>query len=41
MIQNGQTIAGGYGQCYQLNQLYYPKGIYIDDWKNNRIVEWK
>jgi sugar lactone lactonase YvrE len=49
-IQNGNIIVGRYGQGYQLNQLYYPKGIYIDDndqtiyiadSENNRIVEWK
>ncbi len=44
------TIAGGNGQGNQLNQLYYPQGIYVDDdnqciyiaeWENHRIVEWK
>jgi sugar lactone lactonase YvrE len=49
-IQNGITIAGGYGQGNQLNQLYYPKGIFLDeddqtiyiaDSENNRILQWK
>ncbi|CAF3932280.1 unnamed protein product [Adineta steineri] len=48
--QHGITIAGGNGQGNQLNQLYAPCGIYVDDdhqtiyiadfW-NHRIVEWK
>jgi sugar lactone lactonase YvrE len=48
--QNGITIAGGNGKGNQLNQLSDPFGIYADDdnkciyiadWKNHRIVEWK
>jgi sugar lactone lactonase YvrE len=48
--QNGITIAGGNGQGNQLNQLSSPFGIYVDDhnqciyiadWENHRIVEWK
>jgi sugar lactone lactonase YvrE len=48
--QNGITIAGGNGQGNQLNQLSSPYGIdvdddnqciYIADWENHRIVEWK
>ncbi|CAF4223469.1 unnamed protein product, partial [Adineta steineri] len=48
--QHGITIAGGNGHGHQLNQLFWPEGIYIDDdhqtiyitdfW-NDRIVEWK
>ncbi len=49
-IQNAVTIAGGNGQGNQLNQLSCPCGVYIDDddqciyiseWINHRIVEWK
>jgi sugar lactone lactonase YvrE len=48
--QNGITIAGGHGPGDQLNQLSRPSGIYVDDdnqciyiadWRNHRIVEWK
>ncbi|CAF4039121.1 unnamed protein product [Adineta steineri] len=48
--QHGITIAGGNGRGKQLNQLYYPEGIYVDDdhqtiyvadWWYHRIVEWK
>jgi sugar lactone lactonase YvrE len=48
--QNGLTIAGGNGQGDQLNQLYWPRGIYVDDdnrciyivdTENHRIIEWK
>ncbi|CAF0790248.1 unnamed protein product [Adineta steineri] len=47
--QHGITVAGGNGPGGQLNQLYNPAGIYIDDSKtiliadrtNHRIVEWK
>jgi sugar lactone lactonase YvrE len=48
--QDGVTVAGGHGKGNQSNQLYYPKGIYVDDddqciyivdYWNNRIVEWK
>ena len=47
---DGQTIAGGNGQGDKLNQLWYPKGIYVDDEEqciyiadkeNHRIVKWK
>ncbi|CAF0877746.1 unnamed protein product [Adineta steineri] len=47
--QNAITVAGGNGQRQQLNQLYFPQGIFIDERKNiiiadtsnHRIVEWK
>ncbi len=48
--QYGITIAGGYGQGYQLNQISNPDGIYVDDdhqciyitdWARHRIVQWK
>ncbi len=48
--QYGITIAGGNGKGNQLNQLSRPSGIYIDDddqciyiadYSNHRIVEWK
>ncbi|CAF3811590.1 unnamed protein product [Rotaria sp. Silwood1] len=48
-IQNGITIAGGYGQGKQLNQLSYPCGLYVDDddqsiyiadYLNHRIIQW-
>jgi sugar lactone lactonase YvrE len=48
--QDGITVAGGNGQGNQLNQLNYPWGVYVDDndqriyiaeWANHRIVEWK
>ncbi|CAF1036100.1 unnamed protein product [Adineta steineri] len=48
--QNGITVAGGNGAGRQLNQLSSPEGIHIDDddqriyiadWGNHRIVEWK
>ncbi|CAF4020621.1 unnamed protein product [Adineta steineri] len=47
--QNATTVAGGNGQGRQLNQLYRPTGIFIDekknifvaDYLNHRIVEWK
>jgi hypothetical protein len=48
-IQNAFTVAGGNGKGNGLNQLNYPRGIYVDDdqtiyvtdsW-NDRIVEWK
>ncbi|CAF0819187.1 unnamed protein product [Adineta steineri] len=47
--QYGSTIAGGYGEGDQSNQLYWPYGIcvdddqtiYIADWWNHRIVKWK
>ncbi|CAF1475259.1 unnamed protein product, partial [Adineta steineri] len=48
--QHGITIAGENGQGDQSNQLSFPQGIYVDDdhrsiyigdWGNHRIVEWK
>ncbi|CAF0818620.1 unnamed protein product [Adineta steineri] len=48
--QHAITIAGGNGHGNQLNQLFWPEGIYIDDDRqtiyiadcdNHRIVEWK
>ncbi|CAF1221260.1 unnamed protein product [Adineta steineri] len=47
--QNGITVAGGNGEGQQLNQLNSPVGIFIDknknifiaDYANHRIVEWK
>ncbi|CAF4966474.1 unnamed protein product [Rotaria sp. Silwood1] len=48
--QHGTTIAGGNGQGKQLNHLFSPYGIYVDDdnqciyiadCDNHRIVEWK
>ncbi|CAF0863469.1 unnamed protein product [Adineta steineri] len=48
--QDGLTLAGGNGEGNQLNQLYYPDGICVDDEErrifvadssNHRIVEWK
>ncbi len=47
--QNGLTVAGGNGQGYEINQLYFPYGLYVDDnqtvyvgvWYNQRIAEWK
>ncbi|CAF4238146.1 unnamed protein product, partial [Adineta steineri] len=47
--QDAITAAGGNGQGQELNQLYHPLGIFIDkkknifiaDWLNHRIVEWK
>jgi sugar lactone lactonase YvrE len=49
-IQNGITIAGGNGSGNELSQLYNPlsvciddndQTIYIADYWNNRIIEWK
>ncbi|CAF0857654.1 unnamed protein product [Adineta steineri] len=47
--ENAITVAGGNGQGQQLNQLYYPYGIFIDEKKNiliadclnNRIIAWE
>jgi hypothetical protein len=47
--QNGVTVAGGNGDGIDLNQLYMPWGLYVDDeqtvyvadWGNHRIMEWK
>ncbi|CAF4006554.1 unnamed protein product, partial [Rotaria sp. Silwood1] len=48
-LQNGDTVVGGNGQGSQLNQIYYPYSlcvdedgtIYVSDRDNDRIVEWK
>ncbi|CAF4415267.1 unnamed protein product, partial [Adineta steineri] len=47
--QNGITVAGGNGEGQEINQLDQPLGIFIDknknifiaDFFNHRIVEWK
>ncbi|CAF3875985.1 unnamed protein product [Adineta steineri] len=47
--QNAITVAGGNGLGQEFSQLNYPKGIFIDekknifivDYFNHRIVEWK
>ncbi|CAF1104229.1 unnamed protein product [Adineta steineri] len=47
--QNAITVAGGNGDGQELNQLFFPGGIFIDEKKNifiadrwnHRIVEWK
>ncbi|CAF0722918.1 unnamed protein product [Adineta steineri] len=47
--QNAIIVAGGNGQGQQLNQLFFPYGIFVDkkknifiaDYGNNRVVEWK
>ncbi|CAF2501623.1 unnamed protein product [Rotaria sp. Silwood2] len=47
--QNAITVAGGNGQGSGTNQLFWSYGFYIDDdqtiyvadWGNNRIVQWK
>ncbi|CAF1197470.1 unnamed protein product [Rotaria sp. Silwood1] len=47
--QNGLTVAGGNRSGSEINQLYWPHGFYVDDdqtiyvadWNNDRIVEWK
>ncbi len=47
--QNGLTVAGGNGRGNGINQLSDPIGLYVDDhqtlyiadWFNHRIVEWK
>ncbi|CAF1155580.1 unnamed protein product [Adineta steineri] len=47
--QSAITVAGGNGEGQKLNQLNYPYGIFIDgkknifitDYANHRIVEWK
>ncbi|CAF1496725.1 unnamed protein product, partial [Rotaria sp. Silwood1] len=47
--QNGITVAGGNGKGGGINQLALPFGLYVDedetiyvaDWGNHRIVEWK
>ncbi|CAF3882195.1 unnamed protein product, partial [Rotaria sp. Silwood1] len=47
--QNGITVAGGNGYGKGINQLYYPRDLYVNDDQsiyvadsfNNRIVEWK
>ncbi|CAF4323213.1 unnamed protein product [Rotaria sp. Silwood2] len=48
-IQSGLTVAGGNQQGNESNQLNWPHGLFVDDdqtiyvanWGNNRIVEWK
>ncbi|CAF1436230.1 unnamed protein product [Adineta steineri] len=47
--QNAITVAGENGPGQQLNQLSFPNGMFIDEnknifiaeWENHRIVEWK
>ncbi|CAF4769091.1 unnamed protein product, partial [Rotaria sp. Silwood2] len=47
--QNGLTVAGGNGYGNGINQLSNPYGLHVDDdqtiyvadWLNHRIVEWK
>ncbi|CAF4941878.1 unnamed protein product, partial [Rotaria sp. Silwood1] len=47
--QNEETIAGGNGPGHQTNQLWRPKGLFVDDDQtiiiadgmNDRIVQWK
>jgi hypothetical protein len=47
--QSGVTVAGGHGEGKELNQLYHPEGIFVNDdqsivivdWYNGRIVQWK
>ncbi|CAF1248845.1 unnamed protein product [Rotaria sp. Silwood1] len=47
--QNAINVAGGNERGNGNNQLYYPYGLYVDDdqtvyiadWLNHRIVEWK
>ena len=46
---NGTTVVGGNGGGFELNQLYYPWSVFVDDdqtiyiadYYNHRIVEWK
>ncbi|CAF4920567.1 unnamed protein product [Rotaria sp. Silwood1] len=48
-MQNGITVAGGNGWGSGFNELKNPQGLYVDDdqtiyvadWENHRIVEWK
>ncbi|CAF1125421.1 unnamed protein product [Adineta steineri] len=47
--QHGVIVAGGNGQGNELNQLYTPHGLYVDedqtvfiaDFDNYRVMEWK
>ncbi|CAF1352511.1 unnamed protein product [Adineta steineri] len=47
--QNGMTVAGGNGYGSELNQIFLPTGLFIDnektiyiaDYYNHRIVAWK
>ncbi|CAF4727579.1 unnamed protein product, partial [Rotaria socialis] len=47
--QNGVTIAGGNGLGAATNQLYSPRGLFLDDdqtvviadYDNHRIMQWK
>ena len=48
-IQTGLTVAGGLGAGNEMNQLYNPSSVFVDDdqtvyvadYSNHRIVEWK
>ncbi|CAF4915707.1 unnamed protein product, partial [Rotaria magnacalcarata] len=48
-VQNSVTVAGGDGQGSGMNQLFYSRGLYVDDEQtiyvadtsNHRIMEWK
>ncbi|CAF4514972.1 unnamed protein product [Rotaria sp. Silwood1] len=48
-VQNGATVAGGFGRGDGLNQMSNPWGLYVDDnqtiyvtdYSNHRIVKWK
>ncbi|CAF2770154.1 unnamed protein product [Rotaria sp. Silwood2] len=48
-IHDGVTVAGGHGEGSEMNQLRNPWDLYVDDeqtiyiaeFKNHRIVEWK
>ncbi|CAF3993543.1 unnamed protein product [Rotaria magnacalcarata] len=47
--KNGVTVAGGSGPGSGMNQLHHPCGLFVDndqtiyiaEWDNNRVVEWK
>ncbi|CAF4724735.1 unnamed protein product, partial [Rotaria sp. Silwood2] len=47
--QNGVTVAGGHGKGNATNQLYWPRGLFVDDdqtiviadYRNHRIIQWK
>ncbi|CAF1067890.1 unnamed protein product [Rotaria sp. Silwood1] len=47
-IQSATTVAGVNSPGSALNQLYYPRGLFVDenhtihvaDWENHRIVKW-
>jgi hypothetical protein len=48
-IRDGVTVAGGNRHGHQLNQLYWPHGLHVDDDQticaadqvNSRIMKWK